>query len=333
MSKSVFHAALGAAALLASMGTTSAFAHATLETQTAKADSYFKAVMRIPHGCEGKATNDVIIELPDGFYSAKPMAHHGFEMSVETGAYHKPLTLHGREKTEGIRKVTWSGGVVEDWAYDEFIVFGRIGNVEAGETLYFKTTQLCGDDARVVWDEIPVEGEKHPAKPAPSLKIVANADAHGHGHGHNHGDKKAEHEDHGKMVLAGDIHIEGSWTRATPPNAKAGGAFLKLTNKGHHADRLIGASSSVSKVVEVHEMAMVNDVMKMQELTDGLAIEPGATVELKPGGYHLMLIGIHNPIAKGDMVKITLEFEKAGKVDVMFPAAELGAPGMDHSNH
>lgn len=133
--------------------------------------------------------------------------------------------------------------------------------------------------------------------------------------------------------MAGDIHIENAWTRATPNGAPAGGAFVTLTNNGKMADRLIGASSDVAKVVEVHEMSMDNGVMKMAHLKDGLVIEPGATVELKPGSFHLMMIGLHKAIAKGDMVKITLEFEHAGQVEVMFPAAQLGAPGMDHANH
>lgn len=143
----------------------------------------------------------------------------------------------------------------------------------------------------------------------------------------------AQAEMHSKHVMAGEVQIQNAWTRATPNGAPAGGAFVTLTNKGKMADRLIGASSDVSKVVEVHQMSMDNGVMKMAHLKDGLAIEPGATVELKPGSFHLMMIGLHKAIAQGEMVKITLEFEHAGKVDVMFPAAKIGAPGMSHANH
>lgn len=330
MKKSFFSALFGATALVASFGVSQGFAHATLETSTAQVDSYFKAVVRIPHGCEGSATNDVIVELPDGFYAAKPMAHHGFEMSVEKGAYAKPITLHGRESTEGVRKVTWSGGVVEDWAYDEFIIFGRIGNVEAGETLYFKTTQLCGADKSVAWTEIPVEGQDRPAKPAPSLKIVAKEMAHD---AHAHHGAKVEAPKHGDMVMAGDVHIDKAWTRATPANAMAGGAFVTLTNKGDEVDRLVGAASDIAKAVEVHEMSVTDGVMKMQQLVDGLVIEPGQTVELKPGSFHLMMIGLQRPIVQDEMITITLQFEHAGSVDVMFPAAQMGAPSMDHSKH
>lgn len=136
--------------------------------------------------------------------------------------------------------------------------------------------------------------------------------------------------EHGQMVMAGDIKIEKAWTRATPNGAKAGGAFLLVTNTGGEADRLIAASSDVAAKVEIHEMSMKDGVMKMQQLEAGLEIAPGATVELKPGGFHIMMMGLNKTIAEGDMVGITLEFEKAGKVDVMFPAAPLGAPSMDH---
>ncbi|WP_299348959.1 DUF1775 domain-containing protein, partial [uncultured Maritalea sp.] len=272
MSKSILKAALGAATFAATLSAGAAFAHASLEVKTAQADNYFKAVMRVPHGCDGQATNDVIIELPHGFYGAKPMAHHGFEMKVEKGAYEQPITLHGKESTEGVRKVIWSGGVVENWAYDEFVVFGRIGNVAAGDTLYFKTTQLCGTEGKVEWNEIPVMGQDRPKHPAPALNIVANPNAHaGHAMPAPKSDTMATM---GQMLMAGDVSIEKAWTRATPNGAPAGGAFMTLTNKGHMADRLVGASSDVAKAVEVHEMSMDNGVMKMAQLKDGLVIEP-----------------------------------------------------------
>lgn len=139
--------------------------------------------------------------------------------------------------------------------------------------------------------------------------------------------------EHAQMVMAGDIKIENAWTRATPNGAKAGGAFLMVTNTGGEADRLIAASSEVAGKVEIHEMSMKDGVMKMQQLEDGLALPAGETVELKPGGFHIMMMGLNKTIAEGDMVRISLEFENAGTVDVMFMAAPLGAPSMDHSNN
>ncbi len=80
-------------------------------------------------------------------------------------------------------------------------------------------------------------------------------------------------------------------------------------------------------------MSMNDGVMNMQQLEDGLGIAPGASVELKPGGFHIMMMGLNTTIAKDDMITISLEFEKAGKVDVMFKAAPLGAPAMEHTDH
>lgn len=138
--------------------------------------------------------------------------------------------------------------------------------------------------------------------------------------------------EHPAIIMAGDIKIEQAWTRATPNGAKAGGAFLLVTNNGSEADRLIAASSEVAAKVEIHEMSMNDGVMNMQQLEAGLEIAPGETVELKPGGFHIMMMGLNKTIAKDDMITISLAFEEAGKVDVMFKAAPLGAPAMDHSN-
>ncbi|MCF4099676.1 copper chaperone PCu(A)C [Maritalea mediterranea] len=139
--------------------------------------------------------------------------------------------------------------------------------------------------------------------------------------------------EHPKMVMAGDIKIEKAWTRATPNGAKAGGAFVTLTNQGEAADRLIDAKSDVAKNVEIHEMNMTDGVMNMQQLEAGLEIKPGETVELKPGSFHIMMMGLNQTIKVDEMISITLVFEEAGDVDVMFPAAPLGAPAMDHNNH
>ncbi|WP_424983708.1 copper chaperone PCu(A)C [Maritalea sp. S77] len=328
MNTAKFFAAPAVAALSIALFSGNALAHATLETGVAQPDSYYKAVVRVPHGCDGMATNKLVVELPEGFYNAKPMSHHGFALSVEKGAYEKMFTSHGKDYSEGVKRVIWDGGVVEDWAYDEFVIRGKIANVAAGDTLYFKATQYCGDAASVAWDQIPVAGEDRPAHPALALKIEGGADVADAHAGHDMSkDKMAE------MVMAGDIKIEKAWTRATPNGAKAGGAFLLVTNMGDNADRLIAASSDVAAKVEIHEMSMKDGVMKMQQLEAGLEIAPGASVELKPGGFHIMMMGLNKTIAEGDMVHITLEFEKTGKVDVMFPAAPLGAPSMDHSKH
>src|ERR1043166_3466514 len=123
----------------------------------------------------------------------------------------------------------------------------------------------------------------------------------------------------------GPLVIDQPWTRATPKNAPVAGGYLKITNTGSTPDRLLGGSAEVAKRFEIHEMKMDGGVMKMRELKDGLEIPPGATVELKPGAYHIMMMNLSRPLAKGDKVKGSLTFEKAGKVDVEFAVEGMGA--------
>jgi copper(I)-binding protein len=128
-------------------------------------------------------------------------------------------------------------------------------------------------------------------------------------------------------VKAGDLVISQPWSRATPNGAKIAGGYLTVENKGATADRLIGGSADFAGKVEVHEMAMNNSVMTMRPLDKGLAIEPGKTVKLAPGGYHLMLMDLKSPLKQGDKVAVTLEFEKAGKVALSFEVEGVGAQG------
>ncbi|MCK9919094.1 copper chaperone PCu(A)C [Microbacteriaceae bacterium K1510] len=126
-------------------------------------------------------------------------------------------------------------------------------------------------------------------------------------------------------VSVGSIKIVAPWARATPKGASVGGAYLKITNTGTASDRLVSGSSDAAQRVEIHEMSMDKGVMKMRELSQGLEIKPGETVEFKPGGYHVMLVGLKKPLTQGDDLKATLQFEKAGKVDVDFKIGSIGA--------
>jgi copper(I)-binding protein len=128
-------------------------------------------------------------------------------------------------------------------------------------------------------------------------------------------------------VKAGDLVISQGWSRATPNGAKIGGGYLTIENKGATADRLIGVSAEVAGKVEVHEMAMNNGVMTMRPLDKGLAIEPGQTVKLAPGGYHLMMFDLKEPLKQGDKVPVTLQFEKAGTVKFSLDVQGIGAQG------
>ena len=144
---------------------------------------------------------------------------------------------------------------------------------------------------------------------------------------------------HAQEIKVGDLVITQPWSRATPGGAKIAGGYLTIENKGTSPDRLVGGSGDVAGKVEIHEMAMNNGVMTMRPLDKGLAIEPGKTVKLAPGGYHLMLMDLKNPLKQGEKVPLTLEFEKAGKVTVSLDVQGVGAKapaggaasGHDHS--
>jgi periplasmic copper chaperone A len=133
-------------------------------------------------------------------------------------------------------------------------------------------------------------------------------------------------------VKAGDLVITQPWSRATPGGAKIAGGFLTIENKGAAPDRLVSGSGDVAGKVEIHEMAMNNGVMTMRPLDKGLVIEPGKTVKLAPGGYHLMLMDLKTPLKQGEKMPLTLEFEKAGKVALSFDVEGVGAQAPhDHS--
>lgn len=123
----------------------------------------------------------------------------------------------------------------------------------------------------------------------------------------------------------GPLVIEAPWARATPGGAQVAAGYVKVTNKGSQPDRLIGGTLPVAAAVEVHEMSMSAGVMKMRRLEQGLEIKPGQTVELKPGGYHIMFMGLREGLKEGQPVKGTLVFEKAGTIEIEYRVAPIGA--------
>ena len=128
----------------------------------------------------------------------------------------------------------------------------------------------------------------------------------------------------------GPIKIADPWSRATPQGASVGAGYMTITNTGTTPDRLVGGTANVAATFEVHEMTMENNVMRMRSLPRGLDIKPGETVELKPGALHVMLVGLKKPLAAGDRVSATLEFEKAGKVEIEYAVRAIGAPASGH---
>jgi copper(I)-binding protein len=131
-------------------------------------------------------------------------------------------------------------------------------------------------------------------------------------------------------ATVGGLKIVAPWARATPKGASVGGGYMKIVNTGGTADRLVGGSTEIARHFEVHEMSMDNGVMRMRPVANGIEIKPGQTIEFKPGGYHIMFVGLKGGLEQGQHVKATLEFEKAGKVAIEFSVEGIGAqtPGM-----
>ena len=122
----------------------------------------------------------------------------------------------------------------------------------------------------------------------------------------------------------GSIGIDDPRARPTVAGQQVGGAYMTIVNKGA-ADRLLSATTAVAAAVQVHTMAMDGDVMTMREV-DAVDLGAGQTVEFKPGGFHLMLMGLKAPLKNGDKFAMTLRFEKAGKLEVMVHVEPVSAP-------
>jgi periplasmic copper chaperone A len=133
---------------------------------------------------------------------------------------------------------------------------------------------------------------------------------------------------------AGSLDISDPWSRATPKGSSVAAGYMTIKNNGSTPDRLVSGSSDVASKFEVHEMKMEGDVAKMRPVKGGLEIKPGETVELKPGSFHVMFVGLKKPLSAGDHFKATLVFEKAGPVSVDYDVRAMGSerggsmPGM-----
>ncbi|MBT9370175.1 copper chaperone PCu(A)C [Rhizobium sp. CSW-27] len=347
------------AALATLMMAGSAFAHVTLANGPAKPDSYVVIQLQVPHGCSGKATNEVRVTLPEGFYGAKPQPKAGWDLEIIKGDYAKPYDNHGSKVTSGPVEIRWKNGSLPDDNYDIFMMQGKLAGVPDGAALPFKTIQVCGDDTEK-WDEVAAPGtDPHSLKdPAPLLKVSAGGDkAAGDGMDHagmDHSGMDHAGMDHGSMghgamnqaarpdagdaasgemkaVSAGSLSIAHGYLKAMLPGQPVGGGYITITNSGKEADRLVSAETPRSAMVELHEMAMNGDVMVMRPLEKGIEIPAGETVELKPGGLHLMFMKVRQPFKQGETVPVTFTFEKAGKVETLLPVAAAGPGGHQHN--
>ena len=302
-----------------------AFAHMSLETKSAPASSTYKAVFILGHGCAGSATNQIAIQLPEGFQGARPYPKAGWTVTAHKAKLAKPYDNHGKAVTEDVSVVTWKANskdaAVPDAFADEFVLRGKTpANVGPA---WFKVLQTC-DKGSENWADVPASGKATTGlkSPAVLLDITPAAAADGH----------AGHAAMAAPTASGAgasarVTAKQGWVRATVAGQTSTGAFMDLTAPAGLS--LVGVSSPVAGVAEVHEMKVENNVMKMRAIPN-LALPAGKTVALKPGGYHVMLMDLKQPVAAGTTVPVTLLFKDrkgaSSQLALDLPVA-LVAPG------
>jgi periplasmic copper chaperone A len=135
---------------------------------------------------------------------------------------------------------------------------------------------------------------------------------------------------------AGSIEVMNPWSRATPKGAKNAVGYMTITNNGTTPDRLIGGSTDVSEIFQLHSMVVENGIAKMHELPN-IEIKPGQTIEFKPGSSHMMFVNLKHSLSKGDRVNGTLVFEHTGKIQIEYNVQGVGAQSAseesDHTHH
>ncbi len=320
---------IGAAALGCLVGIcTGASAHVALEAKEAKVGAGYKAVFGVPHGCEGSPTTEVTIDIPEGVIGVKPMPKSGWKLALQKGKYVQSYAFHhGAKKSEGVKQVTWSGGELPDEYFDQFVLSTYIaGELAPGSKLTFPVTQKCAN-GELHWNEVAAAGQDaHSLEhPAPQLELVA-------------GESSGDHHHHGAPAAAATsgIAVDGAWTRPVASAGGVGAGYAKITNDQAEPDVLLGGSSDVAARVELHETTISAEGVASMKKLDTMQLAPGKSIELKPGGMHLMLIGLKAPLQEGSTAKVTLNFKQAGAVDVEFAVRAAGpgaGDGHEHMHH
>ncbi len=280
----------------------------------------------MPHGCAGRPTRVLRVQVPEGLLDVKPMPKPGWTLATTRGAYAKPYDLPGKSVGEGVREVAWSGGELADAHYDEFVFRARVSGSLAGRAVPVPVVQEC-DGAAEAWVEVAGPGEDAGAlkRPAPLLRVGASAGAGAAAP---------------TSFRLGAIAVEQPWSRATPGGAKVAGGYMRITNTGAQPDRLVGGTFAAAGRFEVHETSVGGDnVMRMRPLDRGLEIAPGQTVELRPGGHHAMFVDLQRPLREGETLAGTLVFERAGTLEIAYAVRGIGArapgaaPAADEHKH
>jgi copper(I)-binding protein/uncharacterized protein YcnI len=292
-------------------------AHVVADPAMAQPGSYFRTALRIGHGCgAGKPTTAIRVVIPEGVANASAQPKPGWEITVETAKLAQPIDAgHGRRTDTVVSAVTWSGGSLANEQFDEFGLVLKLPDAP-GRELWLPVMQTCaGGEAR--WDQIPAAGQRA-ERPAALIRIAGEA---------------PQAAAQMSKIGAGDIQVLQPFARATP--AKVGGVFLTLKNGGGSADRLVKAESPVAASVELHTHVKDGDAMRMRPV-ENIPVPANGQTALEPGGYHIMLIDLRQPLKEGTQIPLTLTFEKAGRVTLQVPVQKAGArapAGGGHKHH
>lgn len=168
-------------ASILALGTSAALAHVSLQVKEASVGSTYKAILQVPHGCEGKPTTTVRVQIPEGVIAVKPQPKVGWTLEKVKGSYAKSYDYHGTPTSEGVKEVVWSGGNLADDEYDEFALRVFLtSDLKAGEMLHFPVVQECPDGKAERWIEIPAAGQSSDdlELPAPGLKLLEKVSGH-----------------------------------------------------------------------------------------------------------------------------------------------------------
>ena len=278
-------------------------AHVSLPPGGATQGTDYNAAFRVSHACKNaKTTTGITVRLPPGFnfISAEPRA--GWALASSSG------TTPGNSAAEVSWRADAAASAVPDSEHAEFVVRGKLPNQPG--PLWFKVLQRC-DIGVTDWAQVPALG-----------RAASGLDAAGAG-AESNGLAAARLD-----VLApgvAPVDVRDGWVRPAVAGQSGTGAFMKLNAPS--GARLVGISTPVAGVAQVHEMKMDGDVMKMRAVTGGLALPARQNVVLKPGGYHVMLMDLKRPVVQGATVPMTLRFEDAqGVPSSLELALPVGAP-------
>ena len=290
---------LAACALLS--GTGVALAHVTLPPGGGTAGGDYEAVFRVGHACKGaKSTTGITVRLPKGFGFTDAQARKGWKLDIQ-----KPTGDGGGE-------VRWTAESAQTALPGneraEFIVSGKLPLTPGA--LWFKVLQTC-DTGSADWAQVPASGVSTEGLESPAARLDVLAPG------------------------AAAVDVRDAWIRASVPGQSGTGAFMKLSAPS--GTRLVGASTPAAGVAEVHEMKMEGDTMRMRA-AGTLDLPARQTVELKPGGYHLMLMDLKKALTKDSTVPLTLYFEDANgrksskELDVPVLAGAAAPAGSEHKH-